>query len=244
MADLLNSFGGRACSSVLTEAQNTGATVEIPFVVLEGDSDAQTNPVSATDSKASDDSEKEAQCCPLADLVARLQQVLKTLSSGTGRPAKPALLMRTVYELVEHIDRTYAGLEQSVKAEMARLQLPMIGESNEKQLLIARVKDIIDREDFEPVMRQLLADSSPWEDDSILETVVLRHPEVALIVERLANHQQPITIRFQHLQRQLNHSSIHRVKERKKIAGALEECGLIRLARKMKEEAISIEMGC
>jgi len=235
MANYIHGSELTAYQPVLSEVGNRRSETQIPFVVLEGGL--------ADDMQCLGGAEGLASCCPLGESVRSIQKILQSLSTSREKPLEPARLMRTLYRLVESVDRGYANLEQLGKAEMAGLQLKMIDESNEREALVSILRSVVGPEDCAEVVSQLLAESGNLKENSISETMVLIHPEIATVAQSLVKHKRPVAERFQQLQQQMNHASKHRVTARKEIAEALKKYGMARISRKMKIEAVSIEMG-
>jgi hypothetical protein len=226
--------------------------IEIPFVVIENEPAANAQIGFAAVLEVPDITEVSPQCCPLADAVARLQQILCPLSARGKRPSQVAQLMQTLYGCLEEIDQTYEHLERALTAEMASLQLISISESNDRRRLVSDLRDVIEsslvtgpEEVAYPVGQLLLDDSSSdrSSDRSSLDGEHTVHPAIEAAAQRLADHQQPVSERFRLLKQQKKHALCHGIDSRKEISEMFKKCGLSGLSKKMRQEAILREMG-
>jgi hypothetical protein len=236
-------------SAVHTVAQREEIKGEIPFVTFESLLSIATRPVSETNKPSLEITIEETDCCPMADAVNRLHQILKPLSIRKKRPLQSHHLMLALDELVKEIDRTYEHVEQRLRTEMASLQLQVIKESSARQMLVAKLEHLIEStnvaelEGLDDPVRQLLEDSNDFEAVSHPERVAVLHPEIADATRCLAIHQQPASLRFRQLQQEIYHAAKHRVTQRREIAETLSRCGLNGMSRKMQREAAMMEMG-
>jgi hypothetical protein len=157
--------------------------------------------------------------------------------------------MQAINESLEEIDRAYEHLEQSLRTEMASLQLQIIKESSDRKSLVSTLEHIIESintaelEGLSDPVGQLLPDYNGATNFSHPSKVIVHHPELAEVTRRLAAHQQPASLRFRILQGQMYHASQQRVIVRQEISKTLKRWGLVSMSKEMKRQAALIEMG-